>query len=305
MNMGLTPYENLKGFAQNRPPIIVFVACLGVFAIVLMSLAYYIKITEEIPDPDIRQDWNQFLKRFSTLEFCIQHNASDPLAPLPTTTIAPSYSPHSIKERDIATTTSYDTTRNYSVSMQLTVTPTRDFIRIPHNVTHVTGAITGDMIGLRGVAGKEEINVTMELPYEWNNTKCGVMGCEKISFFACVHFQASIDVFPKLSPTMCESLNDTGVEYYTTMIPQKTTDVYWSTFCRQRPIIHIQPSIDPALTVYLSIADRSVINLHLMHTSYFLFVMVVTILCYALVRGHPGKSVISGSQTEGLLVPDA
>ena len=34
--------------------------------------------------------------------------------------------------------------------MQLTVTPTLDFIRIPHNVTHVTGTITGDMIGLRG-----------------------------------------------------------------------------------------------------------------------------------------------------------
>jgi hypothetical protein len=49
-----------------------------------------------------------------------------------------------------------------------------------------------------GVAGKEEINVTMELPYEWNSTKCGLTGCEKISFFACIHFQASTDVFPKI-----------------------------------------------------------------------------------------------------------
>ena len=33
--------------------------------------------------------------------------------------------------------------------------------------------------------------------------------------------------------------------------------------------------------------DRSAINLHLMHTSYFLFVMVITLMCYALVRGRP------------------
>ena len=36
--------------------------------------------------------------------------------------------------------------------------------------------------------------------------------------------------------------------------------------------------------------DRSAINLHLMHTSYFLFVMVVMMMCYALVRGKPGSS---------------
>lgn len=35
--------------------------------------------------------------------------------------------------------------------------------------------------------------------------------------------------------------------------------------------------------------DRSLINLHLMHTSYFLFVMVITMFCYAVVKGRPGK----------------
>ena len=59
------------------------------------------------------------------------------------------------------------------------------------------------------------------------------------------------------SPKSCESVNDTGIEYYTTMLPQKTTDVYWATFCRQRPVIHIQPTIDPALTVYLSLVSKN------------------------------------------------
>lgn len=35
--------------------------------------------------------------------------------------------------------------------------------------------------------------------------------------------------------------------------------------------------------------DRSLINLHLMHTSYFLFVMVITMFCYAVIKGRPGK----------------
>ncbi|KAI5139962.1 hypothetical protein MUG91_G69n18 [Manis pentadactyla] len=35
--------------------------------------------------------------------------------------------------------------------------------------------------------------------------------------------------------------------------------------------------------------DRSLINLHLMHTSYFLFVMVITMFCYAVIKGRPSK----------------
>lgn len=44
------------------------------------------------------------------------------------------------------------------------------------------------------------------------------------------------------------------------------------------------------LTLFLQLQDdRSLINLHLMHTSYFLFVMVITMFCYAVIKGRPGK----------------
>ena len=36
-------------------------------------------------------------------------------------------------------------------------------------------------------------------------------------------------------------------------------------------------------------SDRSVINLHLMHTSYFLFVMAITIVIYSLLKGGKSK----------------
>jgi hypothetical protein len=32
-----------------------------------------------------------------------------------------------------------------------------------------------------------------------------------------------------------------------------------------------------------------VINLHLIHTSYFLFVMIITLFCYAIIKGRPAK----------------
>ena len=50
----LTPYENLRGFASSRPPLVVFMICMGLFAIVLLSLAYYVK-WNEIRNPDISQ----------------------------------------------------------------------------------------------------------------------------------------------------------------------------------------------------------------------------------------------------------
>ena len=40
--------------------------------------------------------------------------------------------------------------RNYSVSMMLAVQPTLEFVSIPHNVTYLTGIITGSEIGLNG-----------------------------------------------------------------------------------------------------------------------------------------------------------
>ena len=47
--MALAPYENLKGFASSRPPLMIFVLCMGLFGLILMSLAYYVKMTEMIP----------------------------------------------------------------------------------------------------------------------------------------------------------------------------------------------------------------------------------------------------------------
>ena len=52
VKMGLAPYENFRGFASSRPPLIVFMICLGLFAIVLMTLGYYVQVQR---NPDVSQ----------------------------------------------------------------------------------------------------------------------------------------------------------------------------------------------------------------------------------------------------------
>lgn len=88
--------------------------------------------------------------------------------------------------------------RNYSVSLLLTIQPTKDFLSIPHNVTYISGSVFGHQLGLTGLAADEIVNITTELPYEWNTTQCKgpPYGCQTVQIYTCVHFQASPLVFP-------------------------------------------------------------------------------------------------------------
>ena len=52
--MGIAAVDNFKRFASSKPPLMVFMICLGFFAVILLSLAYYVK-TQELTNPDISQ----------------------------------------------------------------------------------------------------------------------------------------------------------------------------------------------------------------------------------------------------------
>ena len=48
----MAPVENLKGFAMSRPPFIIFLVCLGLFSVILMTLAFIVK-DNELKNPDM------------------------------------------------------------------------------------------------------------------------------------------------------------------------------------------------------------------------------------------------------------
>ncbi|CAI9715482.1 Hypothetical predicted protein [Octopus vulgaris] len=298
-SMAFPIYENLRGFATSRPPIIIFMICLGSFAVVLLTLAYYIKV-REITNPDITEDWNMFLENLAHVEFCVLNNSSDSSqsGTQSTTVAVPTTPTVDLSTLELNSTESAapgivpENYVNVTVSMLVEIIPTLEFLSIPHNLTHLTTTLPGYQLGLSGDAGNMEMLVTFELPFEWNTTSCSNNGvCNGVKIYTCMTFSAPPNFFPLTrKPSACYGVNETGVEYHARMIGRNTvlSDSY--VWCRNKPLINVRYNLDPTLTVMLSLRDRSVINLHLMHTSYFLFVMVVTLFCYAIIKGRPSKS---------------
>lgn len=305
----LVPLENLKGYAISRPPIIVFIVCIGVIAIILMTLAFYVS-DNELETSDLTQDWNVFLESFSDVDFCIQNGTfinsnfyqQQPIhLPLVTTM--------SSSSGLIGSTPATDALRNYSISMMLDIQPTPEFLSIPHNLTVVSGTIRGSELGLKGLAGEEKILVSSQLPFNWNSSQCSTsslygLTCNLIHIYTCVTFQASALVFPLgRRPPTCQVQNSTGIEYYANLRGHNPKIfsihhpkiVYPLQRCYLKPMIHINYKLDSTFTILLSLSDRSLINLHLLHTSYFLFVMTITILIYAMVRGRQMKLKLTNS----------
>lgn len=52
--MAFAIVENIRGFFTSRPPLVVFMICLGAFAIVLITFAYVIKV-KDMPNPDVTE----------------------------------------------------------------------------------------------------------------------------------------------------------------------------------------------------------------------------------------------------------
>ncbi|KAL5016014.1 hypothetical protein ScPMuIL_005603 [Solemya velum] len=326
--MAFTVVENLRGFASSRPPLVVFMICLGAFAVVLLTMAYIVNVKDRLADPDYKADWNTFLENFADVEFCLLGNNSgsaytvemsqkeDPsikktIDKLHTSlqdkigSLGRTDSNSTTKSREDAnemsshdrigsiTTSSPSDIVNVSVTMMVDLKPTFDFLSIPHNVTYLTTSMTGKQLGLEGDASDLEMNVTLTLPFSWNSSRCQDQeDCPLVRILTCVTFQAPASFFPRSRrPETCSSSNETGVEYHSRMMgyPKKTESPYSAYVCHRKPLLRVSYKLNPNLTMMLSMHDKSIINLHLMHTSYFLFVMFVTVFCYALFKGKSMK----------------
>lgn len=289
---------------SSRPPLVLFMLCLGVFAVVLLTLAYIVKVND-LKNPD-EKDWNDFLDGFKDVQFCMISgesealNATEENGHIGSQNIKEVLSNVHAKIKGEGTSApnsisaSSSNVVTVSVPLWVSVKPTLDFVSIPHNVTHLSTSMSGKQIGLQGANSNAQFNVTFTLPYQWNASLCQSQSlCKEIQIQTCVQLQAPRSLFPNSrSPNngKCETANSTGaVENHFKMVSKKRSEVRpLDIVCNSMPAFTVQHKNDPALTIMLTLQDRSAINLHLMHTSYFLFVMVITIMCYGLVKGkHP------------------
>lgn len=287
----MTLWENLKGFTSSRPPLVMFMVCLGAFAIALISLSYYFK-SNDLYNPDLTEEWQAFLENFAEVDFCITNNDSD----IQIGDFEPPLRLHHIYSKLRPTShfsrPTNDEVVNTSISMWVEITPTRELIHMPNNITFLYASLNGSMVGLRDHKIEDTMNLTLYLPIAWNQIHCLKTGrCSTVKVLACVNFQAPAYFFPSVrQPGVCYGMNESGAEYHSKMVAiHKSSQAGGKKACPGSPHLLIKHSRDPNINMMLTLEDRSVINLHLMHTSYFLVVMFITLFCYALIRGKPAK----------------
>ena len=57
----------------SKPPFVIFLFCLALFAITTFSLSVYIAQADKIQNPNVL-DWNRLLKKLTKLEYCLPKN---------------------------------------------------------------------------------------------------------------------------------------------------------------------------------------------------------------------------------------
>lgn len=290
--MAVKPLENLKSFTASRPPLVVFTICILLFAITLLSLESYFK-RNEVPNYDIDYDWNTLLQGFSELEFCLLPNETQP----ETVTTTTASSPLNATSTPTATTSAdlYEELEGFSLqntSLSISVSfraHTSSHSQLHFGSTHLYSKFPTEELGIKG--GSEQVYVTLELNEPLKPLACKDSGCTSESLSACLTIRGPQYVFPKTRrPGTCNGTETSKPERVAKMQvkPSKAIDpVQW---CNDGTVAKAAHQFDPKLTVMLSSAQRSIINMHLMYTSYFLFVMLITCVCYALVKGPPVKS---------------
>lgn len=274
--MGLiSPYGNLKGFATSRPPLMVFTLCLTAFAVTTFSLAYFIRHAENIPNFDIRSDWAGFLKYLSDQDLCVTIDENASIA--------------SNKSHTVADTETGDGYGNVSIAVLASLSFVQHLNSL-HNLSMISGALAvGEWDPLCGpdVPPGTYLNVSLNLPANLSQ------GQE-----VCVTFSGPRALLPIIrSPPACtpSPLLANGAMAKLSgrnRAPDALGERFEDDWCEEGAAMRMDYRSSPELAVILTFNDRSLINLHLMHTSYFLFVMAMTVVCYALIKGKQKQKIV-------------
>lgn len=271
--MGFTsPFGNLKGFTTSRPPLVIFTLCLTAFALTTLSLAYFIRNSERIPNTDVRVDWNRFLKHLSSYNLCVLPDAAG-------------NSSRSVDEEQ-------SDFGNVSIVVTASLSLVQQLNSLPHNITTVTGVLPlgawSHMCKTESLVGEGTLlNMSLILPQNLSQADD-----------VCVTFVGPRSVLPVVSapPACTTSLAPQQGFTGKLMSQSRDSEVLGERedddWCKGGTVMRMAYRSNPELMVMLTGNERSLINLHLMHTSYFLFVMAMTLVCYALIKGKPKQKAI-------------
>ncbi|MED6275570.1 hypothetical protein CHARACLAT_027833 [Characodon lateralis] len=147
----LNPIENLRGYINNRPPLVIFMISVSAVAIAFLTIGYFFKI-KEIKSPELTEDWNTFLLRFNDLDLCVSENETIKHGLNESTTaesmVVTSGQARSSTQPPLLLEDSGPI--NISVSITLTLDPQRPFGGYSRNITHLYATVLGQQVGLSG-----------------------------------------------------------------------------------------------------------------------------------------------------------
>ncbi|GFW42007.1 transmembrane protein 248 [Trichonephila clavipes] len=294
-------YSTTPNFISGQPPLVVFIICLTAFGCTMIALAYIIG-EQEIPNPDVQMDWNNFFKKMSNLNLCPLKNYTKHKNDIDTALPAESLNSSSLRVVDESKSMSavlsnvVDSAMEDSLSESTLVEKTLKITfglqgKLPsESQFYMKGKLKGKLLGLPGKYAHLLFNVSLTFR-SLENTSCIKDKCSSL-FEVCISMYLPSELLPKTkAPEGCQIKN----AFSKRALPILFSEVPILDEKHFNNCIQLDYTPDSKLTEMLTPHDRSIVNLHLMHTSYFMFVMVMTLVCYSLIRArfrHP-KSYLS------------
>nr|CAB3267083.1 transmembrane protein 248-like [Phallusia mammillata] len=264
--MAVSVLYNVRSFLSSRPPLVVFIFCLGMMAIAFVSFAYYIKLNN-IRNPDIQKDWNTFMENITKIDFCLSNDT--------------------ISDADLNRTIDVMQgihVKNVSLHLSISV-----LLHVPMNgnvtFSSFTTIVNGSQLGLSGPLKNQSIQISA-MPIQPYSPYCDEeQGC-LWTMPACLTITGPQEIFPFTPrPVSCKFKSNTTDKAYkdgrlVSSVPGKATTSQCPSLLMK--IIHEE---DEQLFVVLTVETRSRVQVRLLHSSYFLFVVIITVILFGIIRG--------------------
>lgn len=289
-------YNVNRNLISGQPPLLVFTICLTAFGLTMVILAYVVG-KQDVPNPDIQMDWNRFFSKVSSFKLCPLQNE---------TKILPGGSFKNIHKTlfnsDTVLNSSLhvvDESKSMSAMLSTIVHSSSqekfDYSEIsakvqlkllgknhPSSFFQVSGKIKGSLLGFTGKYASLIFNVSLSFILPFNNSCEGEI-CSSLWEVCLIMNIPSELLYETKNPDRC----DTKAITLPSSLPLFYIDVEESVKdLTAVSCLALSYMPNSKLTEMLSVHERSIVNLHLMHTSYFMFVMVMTLVCYSLIRGR-------------------
>jgi len=294
----------IKDVLINRPPTVMFLLCIASCALATMSLSFYFNLTnQKIHNPDVI-GWNTLLTEISKMNFCLLNSSSLDNTHFQTNNLIQKATSN-INSLNLteASLKSEGTDKFKRVNVSLKLLMSAKFaqsLQPVHRIDNHDRILASSEISLMDMSRavpsnyhQHKIRILLNLPLPVNGSSISEQDVDK-DVYACFNIEAPLTLLQDLNSSM-HAQHECTIHRDNRNSPRKllahTGDHLPPSWCNQRGAspITLDYSQDPSWSVYITVEDKKLINLHLMATSVFLFALFGVIVLVIFVRGFFGS----------------